>query len=115
MTRRCPRIRDPPYLDIKDAILKPLLGNVQSTVATDDDTFFRLLTSGKQYDAVVFGPGAIRWQAAKQPIPGYNSQTASWNLERYHAEVRKHLGDVPIVGTPEEFELIPLIKKALGV
>ena len=95
--------------------LPPLLGNVQLTSCTDDDTFLNLLQSGKnKYDVVCFAPGAMRWEARGAAIPGGNDTTKGWNLERYREEVRKTLGEnIPIVGTAQEKELVPILRRAL--
>ena len=50
------------------------------------------------------------------PIPGGNKMTTGWDLDRYYRAVREKLGaDVPIVGTPSEAEIVPLLRKALGL
>jgi len=71
-----------------------MLGNVKMTSATSDDVILNLLETEK-YDVVTFAPGACRYDAARQPIPGGNSASAGWNsasagsLEQYHALVRE--------------------------
>eukprot|EP00930_Biecheleria_cincta_P073423 TRINITY_DN60713_c0_g1_i1.p4 TRINITY_DN60713_c0_g1~~TRINITY_DN60713_c0_g1_i1.p4 ORF type:complete len:157 (-),score=29.44 TRINITY_DN60713_c0_g1_i1:299-769(-) len=106
---------DPVMAERSKGFLPPLLGNVQMQAATDDDTFFHLLEEQK-YDAVVFAPGAVRHNAAKNPIPGGNKQSAGWSLKEYSAYVESKQGkDVPIVGSGEEREMVPVIRGALGM
>ena len=63
---------------------------------------------------VFFAPGACRFSAASEPIPGGNSQTQGWTLEQYRELVRKHQGDqIQIVETPEETKTVSLLKEAL--
>ena len=82
---------------------------------TDDDTFFRLLDEEK-FDIVLFAPGACRYDAARQPIPGGNAQSAGWTLEQYRGLVRAKQGEhVEIVETTEERQIVPLTRKALGL
>jgi hypothetical protein len=93
--------------------LPPLVGNAQMITATDDDNFFRELKQRK-FDAVFFAPGACRWSAARQPIPGGNQATRGWGLEQYRAAVREHQGEgVPIVETTRESDIVPLLRRAL--
>ena len=41
--------------------------------------------------------------------------TKGWTLEEYRFAVREALGDVPIVETTEERQIIPLLREALGL
>ena len=70
LTRGC----DPVMAERAGKMLPPMLGNVQMVGVTDDDTFFRLLET-EQFDVVLFAPGACRYNAARQPIPGGNEQS----------------------------------------
>ena len=104
---------DPVMAARSKEFLPPLVGNANMITATDDDTFFKELKQRK-YDAVFFAPGACRWSAARQPIPGGNQATRGWSLEQYRAVVREHQGDnVPIVETTKESEIVPLLRRAL--
>ena len=97
-------------------MLPPMLGDAAIVSVTDDDDFLEKLTSGEQWDVVFFAPGACRFNAAKQPIPGGRVATRGWTLENYRALVRQNLGDdVPIIETTEEREIVPLLRAALGL
>ena len=95
-------------------MLPPQLGNVGIVSSTTDDDFFSKLTA-TNFAAVMFAPGACRYSAARQPIPGGNAKTKGWTLEEYRFAVREALGDVPIVETTEERQIIPLLREALGL
>lgn len=85
----------------------------QMVSATDDADFFQKLADNK-WDVVMFAPGACRWSAANQPIPGGNEKTKGWTLEEYRLAVRELQGeDVPIVETVAEKEIVPLLKAAI--
>ena len=106
---------DPVMAERSGQMLPPLLGNVQMTGVTDDDTFFKLLDSHK-YDVITFAPGACRYDAAKQPIPGSNAASAGWTLADYRAMVREKQGDgVQIVESTQEQQIVPLLRAALGL
>ena len=95
--------------------LPPLLGNAQITSCTDDVDFLAKLAERK-WDVVFFAPGACRWSAARQPIPGGNSATKGWDLSKYKARVRELQGDEAlIVETTEERLMVPLLRAALGL
>jgi hypothetical protein len=96
------------------SFLPPMLGGCTIVTASNDDDWFRELKARK-YDVVFFAPGACRWNQVKKPIPGGNSVTRGWSLEEYHAAVREVDPSVPIVQTTEESEMIPLLRKALGL
>jgi hypothetical protein len=87
--------------------------------STKDDHFFQMLKENK-YDLVHFAPGACRWDAAGRPIPGGNAESKGWRLRDYHVKVRalqEQAGnpDVKITETTEESELVPVMRKALGL
>jgi hypothetical protein len=104
-----------PVMAAKSAsFLQPLLGGCAVVATSNDDDWFRELNARK-YDVVLFAPGACRWSHAKKPIPGGNSGTRGWSLTEYHAAVREVDSSVPIVGSTEESEMIPLLRKALGL
>jgi len=64
---------------------------------------------------VFFAPGACRFDAAKQPIPGGNKRTAGWGLEQYRSLVREHQGEtVVIVETQQEAQIVSLLAQALA-
>ena len=97
-------------------MLPPQLGNVGIVSSTTDDDFFSKLAARNDFAAVMFAPGACRYSAARQPIPGGNAKTKGWTLEEYRWAVREALGDaVPIVETTEERQIIPLLREALGL
>ena len=106
---------DPVMAQRARQMLPPLIGDANLVSCTDDDEFFRLL-AGRQYDAVFFAPGACRYSAAKQPIPGGNDATKGWTLDDYKQRVREVQGDaVVIVETTREPEIVPLMRRALGL
>jgi hypothetical protein len=96
-------------------MLPPMVGNAHMEATTDDDTFFAKLQERK-WDVIFFAPGACRWSAAKQPIPGGNKQTHGWGMDQYHDKVRQLQGDqVKIVGTSEERLIVSSLRAALGL
>ena len=95
-------------------ILPPMLGGVKMFTCTDDVEFIRLLKERK-YTAIFFAPGACRFDAAKQPIPGGNEFTAGWGLEQYRALVKQHQSDdAQIIETQQEAQIVPLLLQALA-
>ena len=111
LTRGC----DPVMAQRAGQMLPPMIGNAKMVGVTDDAEFFALLQQHK-YDAILFAPGACRYSAARQPIPGGNDATSGWTLHEYKAKVREHQGDdVPIVETTEERQIVPLLRDALGL
>ncbi len=93
--------------------IPPLIGNPEYVPTTNDEEFVEKLQS-RSWSVVFFAPGACRFSAASQPIPGGNSQTQGWALEQYRELVRKHQGNqIQIVETPEERETVSLLKEAL--
>ena len=93
--------------------IPPLIGNPEYVPTTNDEEFIKRLQS-RDWSVVFFAPGACRFSAAKQPIPGGNTQTNGWTLEEYRELVRKHQGDkIQIVETPDERETVNLLKEAL--
>ena len=106
---------DPVMAQRARQMLPPLIGYANLVSCTDDDEFFRHL-AGRQFDAVFFAPGACRYSAAKQPIPGGNYATRGWTLDDYKQKVREVQGDaVVIVETTREPEIVPLMRQALGL
>ena len=112
---------DPVMAEKSRSILPPLLGGARIVTFTDDDKFFAELDSiaagrGERPSVVMFAPGACRWAAAQRPVPGGNSASAGWSMAQYHARVRAALGpDVPIVGSEREADVVPLLRRALGL
>lgn len=93
--------------------IPPLLGNPEYVPTTNDEDFIEKLQS-REWSVVFFAPGACRFSAANQPIPGGNTQTNGWTLEEYRELVRKHQSDkIQIVATPDERETVSLLNKAL--
>lgn len=106
---------DPVMAERAGQMLPPLLGNVQMVGVTTDDEFFSLMKS-KKYDVITFAPGACRFSAARQTIPGGDAATKHWTLAEYKAKVHELQGDgVPIVETTEERQMVPLLREALGL
>ena len=94
-------------------VIPPLIGNPEYVPTTTDSDFIEKLKS-RDWSVIFFAPGACRFSAAKQPIPGGNSQTQGWTLEQYRELVRKHQGDtIQIVETQEERKTVRLLKSAL--
>ena len=93
--------------------IPPLIGNPKYIPTTSDNDFIEQLESQK-WSVVFFAPGACRYNAADQPIPGGNSKTLDWTLEQYRELVWKTQGDqVQIVETQDERETVQLLKDAL--
>ncbi len=94
-------------------MISPLIGNAEYIPTTDDADFIEKLKTQK-WSVVFFAPGACRFSAAKQAIPGGNAGTAGWTMEQYKDLVHKLQGaDVQIVETFDEQETIGLLNKAL--
>jgi hypothetical protein len=95
--------------------LPPLMGDPEYVPTTDDTEFFRQLRE-RTWSVVYFAPGACRFSAARQPIPGGTADTSGWTLDQYREVVREHQGDdVQIVETVEEREALGLLVAALDV
>jgi hypothetical protein len=93
--------------------IPPLVGNPEYVPTTNDEDFIEKLRS-RDWSVVFFAPGACRFSAANQPIPGGNGRTQGWTLEQYREMVRRHQGDqIEIVETPDERETVRLLKEAL--
>jgi hypothetical protein len=95
--------------------LPKMLNNVQITAVTDDEDFLKLIEGEHRFTAVFFAPGACRYDAARQPIPGGNDRTKGWSLEKYREFVKEHQGEtISIIETQEESQIIPLLAQALA-
>jgi len=93
--------------------LPPLIGNPEYVPTMNDTDFIQQLES-RQWSVIWFAPGACRYSAARQSIPGGISDTKGWTLEQYRELVRKHQGDkIQIVETQEERLTVGLLKNAL--
>ena len=93
--------------------IPPLVGNPEYVPTTNDQEFIEKLQS-RRWSIVFFAPGACRYGAADQQIPGGISQTQSWTLEQYRSLVREHQGDgIQIVETLEERKTVGLLREAL--
>ena len=103
-----------PQLSLSFAKVAPsLLGNATYIPTTSDADFIEKLKSQK-WSVIYFAPGACRYSAAKQQIPGGNNQTAGWTLEEYRTLIYSLQGkDVKIVETPYENEAVQLLNDAL--
>ena len=95
--------------------LPKMLSGVKITACTDDEEFLNLVESTHKFTAIFFAPGACRYDAAKQPIPGGNTRTQGWSLADYREFIRKHQGEsVAIVETQEEAQIVPLLVEMLA-
>ena len=103
-----------PVLSIEFSKIAPsLLGNASYIPTTNDVDFVEKLIS-KKWSVVYFAPGACRFSAAKQQIPGGNMNTAGWTLEEYKELIYKLQGeDIKIVETPYEDQSIELLNETL--
>jgi hypothetical protein len=113
---------DPVMAARSTTFLPPLLNGATISAYSDDAAFFAALErvrsgADPMPSAVFFAPGAHRWAAAGQPIPGgIPGLSHGWGLAQYHARVRQALGEgVPIVGSAQEADIVPLLRKALGL
>ena len=90
------------------------IGNPYFVACTNDNEFLKKL-SERKWDIVFFAPGACRYNAAKQPIPGQIKETThGWGLDQYKKHIRESQGEgVRIVETTDERQIIPLLRKAL--
>ena len=105
---------DPQMAARASKMLPPLLGNPTFDTATNDDEFIQKLKT-RQYNVIMFAPGACRYNAASRVIPGGNAITHGWTLANYRALVRKYQSDnITIVETTEEREIVPKLREALG-
>lgn len=94
-------------------VVPPLIGNAAYVPTTDDTDFINKLKSRK-WSVIYFAPGACRYIAAKQQIPGGNYDTRGWTLEQYKELIRKLQGeDIQIVESLYEQGAIDLLKRAL--
>jgi hypothetical protein len=94
--------------------IPPLIGNPEYVPTTDDEEFIEKLRS-RQWSVVFFAPGACRFSAASQPIPGGNAATQGWTLEQYRQLILRHQGDaIQIVETMDENATVGLLRQALG-
>jgi hypothetical protein len=106
---------DPVMAEKSKDMLPPLLGGAEVVPCTDDDTFEVLLGQGK-WDAVMLAPGACRWSAAGQRIPGTTDKTSTWKIENYEWKVKEVCGDgTPFVATAEEAKIVPTLRASLGL
>lgn len=95
--------------------LPKMLSGVKITACTDDEEFLRHVESTHKFTAIFFAPGACRYDAAKQPIPGGNMRTQGWSLADYREFIRKHQGEsVAIVETQQEAQIVPLLADMLA-
>ena len=78
-----------PQLSLSFAKVAPsLLGNPEYIPTTTDDDFIDKLKSQK-WSIIYFAPGACRFSAAKQQIPGGNMNTKGWTLAEYRALIEE--------------------------
>ncbi len=90
-----------------------LIGNPEYVPSTSDEDFFKKLKERK-WSVVFFAPGACRFSAAKQVIPGSNYETKNWTLAEYKKLIKELQGeDIQIVETLDERATVALLSKAL--
>lgn len=95
--------------------IPPIIGYPEFVPTTNDADFIQQLESRK-WSVIFFAPGACRFNATKQAIPGGNSETRGWTLEQYRDLVYKHQGDtIQIVETQEEAQTVNLLQRALEI
>jgi hypothetical protein len=93
--------------------IPPLIGNPEYLPTSTDEEFIEQLQS-RDWSVVFFAPGACRFSAASQPIPGGNLQTQGWTLEQYRELVQMHQGDdIQIVEALQESQTVGSLKVAL--
>jgi len=94
-------------------VVPPLIGNATYVPTTDDTDFINKLKSGK-WSVIYFAPGACRYSAAKQQIPGGNYDTQGWTLDQYKILIHELQGEaIQIVESIYEQGAIELLNKAL--
>ena len=103
-----------PYASLQASkAIPPLIGNPEYVPTTDDGQFIKKLET-REWSVVFFAPGACRFSAANQPIPGRNTRTEGWTLDQYKELVRRYQGEhVQIVETLDERETVHLLQQAL--
>lgn len=95
--------------------IPPLIGDPEYVPTTNDEDFVEKLRS-RDWSVVFFAPGACRFSAAGQQIPGGSSRTQGWTLAQYRELVREHQGDgIEIVETLDERESVSLLREALKI
>ena len=93
--------------------IPPLIGNPEYVPTTNDEDFIEKLETQK-WSVIFFAPGACRYSAAKQAIPGGNQRTRDWTLDEYRELVLKLQGEsIQIVESLNERETISLLKISL--
>lgn len=96
-------------------MVPPLIGNAEYIPTTNDVEFFKKLES-EEWSVIYFAPGACRFSAANQRIPGTNEQTKTWTLEEYYAIIHEHQGEsIEIVESLYESESLNKLNKALDI
>jgi hypothetical protein len=94
-------------------VVPPHIGNAEYIPTTNDIDFIKKLKSRK-WSVVYFAPGACRYNAASQPIPGGNIDTKGWTLEQYKDLIIELQGDdIKIVESIYEEGAIELLNSAL--
>lgn len=105
---------DPASSEHASRAIPPLIGNPEYVPTTDDADFIDKLMA-RNWSVVFFAPGACRFSAATQPIPGGNAQTRGWTLDQYRELVRQHQGDhVQIVEALDGRETVVPLETALS-
>ena len=103
-----------PHLSFEFAKVAPsLTGNAEYVPTTNDVDFIEKLKSQK-WSVIYFAPGACRFSAAKQQIPGGNVDTRGWTLEQYKKLIYELQGnDIQIAESLYESESLAALNKAL--
>jgi len=109
------RACDPVMAQQAAAAIPAQIGNPEYVVTTSDLDFVEKLHS-RQWSVVFFAPGACRFSAAGQSIPGGNDETRGWTLDEYRDLVRRTQGEqVEIVETLHESETLERLNAALSI
>jgi len=106
------RWEDPLLSKDADTLLTKQLGDANIISTATDDDFLRNLET-RQYDVIMLAPGVCRYSYLKYDIPGSNARTLGWDVTKYRTTISSYQGDVKIVETMEERDVIPLLRSAL--
>lgn len=105
---------DPVASRLASEAIPPLIGNPEYVPTTTDDEFIDLLRA-RDWSVVFFAPGACRFGAAGQSLPGSDSRTRGWTMADYRQLVREYQGEsAEIVETLDERETVGLLEAALS-
>jgi hypothetical protein len=104
-----------PVLSEQFASVAPALTGGAEYVPTWNDADFIEKLQSEKWSVVYFAPGACRYSAAQQPIPGGNMITEGWSLENYITLAKELQGqDLEIAESPFESNSLDALKAALA-